>query len=330
MICRLCDFNSFFREAGAMADNGKIPARLYKYRAFNNLTLELLVEDNLFFADPSTFNDPLDTRPCLKTDLGAQELEHILSQFVERRVRSEMTGAAKTIKYGGAKTVEHIDRHSRRRADQLVAEIRYSATNPAYEVADPLQFLLGQYVEEELLRQYDKGIFSLAERVNCRLMWSHYGDQHKGVCVGYSVPPDAEDGLHKVKYGGSRLVAASEVSAMLNGDEGAGRRVDEAVLLTKAKDWRYEREWRLIGQRGLQDSPLELEEVVFGIRCKRAVKYAIVKALEDRCGQVKFYEMRELRGAFGIKKYALDTSELTAFGPRRARDIVDFFEAFES
>ena len=138
-----------------MADNRKIPSRLYKYRAFNNMTLELLVEDNLFFADPSTFNDPLDTRPHLQTDLGALELQHILSQLVERRVRSEMTAAGKAAKYGGAKTVEHIDRHCRCRADQLVAEIRYSATNPEYQVSDPLQFLLGQYVEEELLRQYD-------------------------------------------------------------------------------------------------------------------------------------------------------------------------------
>jgi hypothetical protein len=309
-----------------MEDNRKIPARLYKYRAFSNLTLELLVDDNLFFADPSTFNDPLDTRPTLETDLGAQELESILSQIVERRVRSEMTAAANTIRYQGPKTVEHIDRHSRRRAGQLVAEIKYSATDSAYEMADPLQFLLGQYVEEELLRQYDKGIFSLAERVNCPLMWSHYGDQHKGVCVGYSVPPEAKDGLHKIKYGGSRLVAASAVSAMLNGDEVARRRLDEAVLLTKAKDWRYEREWRLIGLRGSQNSPLELEEVVFGIRCERSVKYTIVKALEDRRRQVKFYEMRESRGAFGIKKCVLDIAELAVSRPMRSLDVFDWFE----
>ncbi|NWM74602.1 DUF2971 domain-containing protein, partial [Escherichia coli] len=78
--------------------------------------------------------------------------------------------------------------------------------NPEYEVDDPAQFLLGQYVQDELLRRYDKGVFSLAERANCPLMWSHYGDQHRGLCLGYSVPEAATDDVHKISYGGSRLV----------------------------------------------------------------------------------------------------------------------------
>jgi hypothetical protein len=86
------------------------------------------------------------------------------------------------------------------------------------------------------------------------------------------VPAEIGEDLHKVKYGGSRLVPTSKVIAMLNGDGDARREVDEAILLRKAASWRYEREWRLIGQRGLQDSPLELEEVIFGMRCKESVK----------------------------------------------------------
>ncbi len=109
--------------------------------------------------------------------------------------------------------------------------------------------------EEELLRRYGKGIVSLAERANCPLMWSHYGDQHKGVCLGYSIRVRAAGDLHKISYGGSRLIAASAVAAMLDGDEEARHKVDEAVLTKKAVDWRYEREWRLIGPRGPQELP---------------------------------------------------------------------------
>jgi hypothetical protein len=78
--------------------------------------------------------------------------------------------------------------------------------------------------------------------------------------------------FNKVEYGGSRLVQASKVAAMLEGDNMARQAVDTAVLLRKAASWRYEREWRLVGQRGLQNSPLELEEVIFGIRSESAVK----------------------------------------------------------
>lgn len=40
-----------------------VPTRVYKYRAFGDLALQTLVQDILYFADPSTFNDPLDAKP---------------------------------------------------------------------------------------------------------------------------------------------------------------------------------------------------------------------------------------------------------------------------
>lgn len=312
-----------------MALKKKIPHRLYKYRGFSNLTLDMLVSDRLFFADPSTFNDPLDTNPSLKIDVGSDVLESTLSQLVEERVREEMSAAAKSLRYNGPRTLEHIARQSLDRVASILADIRYHATNPEYDIGDPLQFLLGQYVEDELLRRYNKGIVSLGERVDCPLMWSHYGDQHRGICVGYSVPSNAVGDLHKVRYGGSRIVAASDIATMLRGDDAARQKVDRAVLTKKAFDWRYEREWRLVGRRGPQDSPLEMEEVVFGMRCDTPVKYAVVKALEQRSRRVRFHEIRRQSGTFLLKKYALNENELTASLPVRARAHQEAFESLD-
>lgn len=115
-----------------------------------------------------------------------------------------------------------------------------------------------------------------------------------------------EADLHKIRYGeGSRKVLASDVAVMEN-DSAARGRVDETVLLRKAASWRYEREWHLVGRRGAQDSPLELEEVVFGIRCKSTVKFTIVQALANRGRPVRFFEIREVSSTFHLRKYALD------------------------
>jgi len=304
----------------------KKPKILYKFRPFSNLTVDMLVADNLFFADPSTFNDPLDTKPSLKTDIGTAELEDVLTRLVEQRVSAEMTAAAKSIKYRGPKTIEHIARHSLLSAQRFIEEVRYNATDPELDVEDPVLALLGPYVERELLGRYDKGVVSLAERADCPLMWSHYGDQHKGICAGYSIPEDAAPNLHEIKYGGSRLVEASKVALMLSGDDAARRSVDEAVLLRKATDWRYEREWRLIGQRGLQPSLLELEEVVFGMRCTSTVKYTLVKALEGRSRPVRFCEIRQRHGTFVLRKCPLEADELGVTYPRRARSLFEDFE----
>lgn len=286
------------------------PRRLYKYRSFSDLTLDILVSDHLFYSDPSKFNDPLDSKPCLEADMPIAEMRVLLGRLVEDRVRSEMQAAAKTISYRGPRTIDHIDRHSKRRAEQLLEEIAYNARDPSLEMQDPELYILSQYVETELLRQYDKGIVSLAQRVTCPLMWSHYADQHNGLCIGYAVPQNANSALHKVEYGGSRFVRASRVAAMQAGDHSARLDVDDAVLLQKAGNWRYEREWRLIGPRGVQDCPLEMREIIFGIRCAEAVRYTIVKALEDSGRNLKFFEMREVWGTFQLKKAPLDVDEL--------------------
>lgn len=302
------------------------PKRLYKYRSFSDRTVGALVDDTIYYADPTTFNDPLDTKPVLDTDIPIEALEASLAQMIEARTHAEMSAAAKTIRYRGPKTLEHIARQSRKAAERLLADIRYNATNPQYETEDPERLLLGQYVQEELLRRYGKGVFSLAERADCPLMWSHYGDQHRGLCFGYSVPPAAAGNVHKIRYGGSRLVQASDVAAMLAGDDDARRRVDEAVLLKKAQPWAYERKWRLIGPRGEQDSPLELEEVVFGMRCPAAVMYAVIQALDKRDRPVRFFEIREQWGRFLLAKRSVDTDELRAMLPRRHRSLDGVFD----
>jgi hypothetical protein len=170
-----------------------------------------------------------------------------------------MTAAAKTIKYSGPRTVTHIEDLSRKLAQNRIDEIREQASWPDDDddgtEHDRLQFSLALDIEQELLRRYGSGIVSLAVRATCPLMWSHYADQHNGICIGYSIPDDATTNVHKVNYGGSRLVYASSVAAMLRGDKDARKRVDDACLTRKARNWRYEGEWRMIGVRGLLTSP---------------------------------------------------------------------------
>lgn len=306
-----------------MAANKERLDRVYKYRAFSHHTLDMLVEDRLYFADPSTFNDPLDTKPTLDPDIDNLALERVFKLLMVQRVEAELKAAAKTIRYKGPKTLEHIARQSQSAFNRRLDDLCYHATNPAISATDPLQLLLADEVEAELLRRYDKGIVALGERADCPLMWSHYGDQHNGICIGYSIPPNAS--LHQVQYDASPLVKASLVEAMLDGKVGAQVQVDEAVLLRKAPAWKYENEWRLIGDRGAQNNPLELSEVVFGLRCPTAVQFTVFRALEDRQKSINFYKIYRQSGTFDLVKTVLDTDELCVSLPRRSRDVLDWF-----
>ncbi len=52
-----------------------VPSLLYKYRHFDERTIELLCADTVYYADPSTFNDPLDTKPCVDADCDVATME---------------------------------------------------------------------------------------------------------------------------------------------------------------------------------------------------------------------------------------------------------------
>ena len=116
-----------------MEVNEKLPERLYKYRGFTAQTLEMIVSDNLYYADPSTFNDPLDSRPSLDPDLEEAELIETLKTLVKQRRSEEMGDAAQTIGATGSETKAHIERRSRAEASQRIADIEYYATEPDFD-----------------------------------------------------------------------------------------------------------------------------------------------------------------------------------------------------
>ena len=307
-----------------MREDNRPPPMLYKYRDFSERTLCMIVRDLLYYADPRTFNDPLDTRPALDVDTDDVELERVARILTERRVRSEMIVAAETMGLTEPQESSYIKKHSRHRTQQRIDEINYYASDPDYDTEEHRRRLLRDAIESELLGQYEKGIVSLAERANCPLMWSHYGDRHRGTCVGYSVPEDAASDVHKVVYGGSRLVQASNVAAMLDGCDDARRQVDTAVLLRKAENWCYEQEWRLVGRRGLQDSPLEMEEIVFWteMRCNDQIHHNEGSGRSGASSQI--FEIRETLGTFELKRHTLEArDELFATLPRRHLSILE-------
>ena len=315
-----------YASVGNKKGSAKLPDRLYKYRDLTIRTLTMLVNDCLYFARPSEFNDPLDSRPSLESDLEEDELKRVARILIEQRSRLEIRKALSSAKVKGPKATNFVERRSREEAVRLIRHIEYNATNPDYDSETVLGSLLGGQIAQELQNRYEKGIVSLSEKDNCPLMWSHYGDEHRGVCVGYSVPDELIADVHKMEYGGSRLVLASDVAAMLNGDDGALRRVDQAVLSRKAASWSYEQEWRLTGPRGLQSSPLELEEIIFGIRCEPSSVYSVTKALEGRDRPVEFYELRDSWNTFDLRKHALDKDELFVHYPQRALSALEGFE----
>lgn len=308
------------------------PKTFYKYRVFNAITLDALCHDNIYFANPGSFNDPLDCVPTLECDSSIEDLRKLLGVLIGWRVKAEILGSLKQARVQISSASEHAQRNAHIQVTNELQNIAYNATDPDYgvDIKEAESWLLVQEIERELGRHYERGVCSFSTTYKNPLLWSHYGDQHQGLCIGYGVKRDPVQKLNKVVYGGKRSIKTSTLSkAFLDDEKKAQSELDRDVLLRKARGWAYECEWRLIGTQGVQDSPLLLKDVTFGIRCPSSIKHTVVNALSGRDTKANFFEMHVIPGSFTLRRRPLDIDELEAFLPRTAHSVVEMFGPIE-
>jgi len=82
------------------------------------------------------------------------------------------------------------------------------------------------------------------------LMWSHYSDSHRGFCLEFDLDlaPTWKKFLMGVEYVANNVlpqITLEDVLRGLNGGPGALQ-----LILAKSKNWKYEREWRLVLEHG--------------------------------------------------------------------------------
>ena len=306
----------------------KTPRIVYKYRRFSALSLSALCQDQLFYSTADALNDPFECAPSLRNESDLPTLRDLMSKLVSERIAAETKAKLDSAFVRGASAEAHSQKVAVAVAADKLADVAYHATNPEYETSEEESeaWLLQWEIKTELLRRTGKAICSLSTSYKNTLLWSHYGEEHAGFCVGYSRDRKPMPRLHRVAYGGSRELSTEVVAkAVLANDPAAQQKVDEAVLLRKSSSWSYEREWRLIGSAGLQTSPLCMVEVIFGLRCPPAVKHAIVEALGGRDHEVQFWEMWNNSTDYTLRRQIVDLGEMRAFYPRVARSGEEMF-----
>jgi hypothetical protein len=84
------------------------------------------------------------------------------------------------------------------------------------------------------------GVVCLSKSWRAILMWAHYGDNHKGLCLGFEI--DDTPFLSKIEYVSKRLPSWIDFSEKLGGVE---EPMPTKSLNVKHRGWRYEKERRL-------------------------------------------------------------------------------------
>lgn len=277
----------------------KTPRRLYKYRAFNVNTLRLLDLAEVYYADPRGFNDPLDCAPSIQVDTDIANLEQLLFRMLVKKRGKE--SALQVMNNHRYMSTEYGDY----KTDPDTAA--YYIRRLASDVDDLLKAELGQ-----------RGVLSLAAKWSCPLMWSHYADEHRGLCIEYDATDTAFNMLRPVSYSSPRAVRVSElIEWKVKGSSSAQQRIEQTFFFSKAPQWRYEREWRDISDSaGTASAPAYVSAIVFGLRCDSTVINTVVKLHAQSERKIKFYAVRPLDESFRLRRYAIDQDEIEASGVR--------------
>jgi hypothetical protein len=123
------------------------------------------------------------------------------------------------------------------------------------------------------------------------VLWSHYAEGHRGLCLGFDVGAE----LARVTYVRKRLQA--NLSALSgNGDDASNEM--HKMLTTKFCHWRYEKEYRLFVQ--LKDSGCKLQFVDF---CNEIVLKEVIVGHRSNLSRASLNEaLGDIASAVTVKK----------------------------
>jgi hypothetical protein len=140
-------------------------------------------------------------------------------------------------------------------AEKRINYWRYMSTKYGDYKTDPdVDRYLKEYVAEDIKRVFDgemeqKGVFSLSKTWKSPLMWSHYADEHRGICLEYDTTQIPHPDIAPVDYRSPRSVKVSDlIEWKINASSEAERRVHNTYFFAKSPQWRYEKEWRDISK----------------------------------------------------------------------------------
>lgn len=217
-------------ESAIFLKESHIPKSLYKYRTLDDFTLDNIESNTVWISDINTLNDPFEGGLFFDQ---SEIFRHFFST-------NHFINGFKS-KFGVDIPELELEKILKSE-DPFFSYSKYCESNKIKVDIDKEK----QFTEiEKLYREINKytknqvRIFSLSERNDSILMWSHYAMKHEGICIEYECndfdkyraflqPIYYSDKLYKIQ----KTNDISPQNALM-------------ASLYKSKDWQYEKEWRL-------------------------------------------------------------------------------------
>lgn len=248
--------------------------------AFPSAAKLLLTEGKLFFPSPADFNDPFDCKFEMTFNASWLKRQRYARELLREKAPREMP--------------KHIRKKIVKRG--LSKE---SYTEAAHRFRDRLR--------------REVGILSMSAQRDNILLWSHYANKHTGVCLELKRADNLRYAVRVSYSEESPTLDFFEIERAIHKSDELGQAAKwkfiGMIYLTKAKDWEYEQEWRLIDatRRGLRAFPSHLVSgVILGSRTVQADKEMVQRWIAQGEARPKLYQAHEAKDS-----YCLEIAELS-------------------
>jgi Protein of unknown function (DUF2971) len=143
-------------------------------------------------------------------------------------------------------------------------------------------------------------------------MWAHYANNHEGICIKYKVDLSTAKGQDEsiplpVNYCVDRpsldtmdIRGFTDRTASDQANEHYRQKIHDVLFLSKAQDWKYEREWRVFESDDRQAryktiNTLTVDAIYFGLRSTQANKN---KAKSEFGARISLFELKQSKNEF--------------------------------
>lgn len=240
------------------------PEKFYKYRSMQpgaaEYVLQTIASNEIYFASPNSFNDIFDCKPVVTFDCTDE-------QFIEQYI-------ALARKRGSFFSRERTLHDARQAIGDPYRDLRITSAAVRFQ-------------RELALSLHKTGVYCVSERNDDILMWAHYADHHRGVCLEF------DSGAAEM-IEAQRVIYAKDRPAIDQFRDTNVQEKMEKALLTKSSHWSYEQEWRIVHHvKGVGKAKLEsntLTGLIFGAAASKQTKDDIMHALANNGLSIPLYQ----------------------------------------
>lgn len=250
-----------------------LPDKVFKYRS-TEAAFKILEEQIIYLPSVSMFNDPFDCKIPMNFEEMSED-EELQRRFAEKFL-----------------IAPDIPQNKRREEIDRILAIG--------SIKDKERL---RKMEEARVRKMEEvfGVFCLSVIPDNLLMWSHYGDSHKGVCIGFN-PKKLIDAISPTWVAPITYSFDYPKISVLEHPE----QILEIMLFNKSIEWHYEKEIRIVkstlnGACEINIPTEAIEEIYLGCLATEVTKNKIVKICNQKYQHVRISKFNKDKMNFALE-----------------------------